>query len=123
MPKLRPYDLIHIEESPQEKALRLSYNWAMTDEGWLRMDKKKNQEPSTPKEIAPRNLFGQCFDEHDNAWMRCFEFEMDYSIRGRDTSYHKVRSAAGDVEVDLDEVGTTTFSSELSLFVVVADLG
>ncbi len=108
VPKLRPYDLIHWGESPEQKALRLSYNWRMTDHGWLRMDKKKIQAPSTPKEIAAGDCFGQCFNEDGNCWMQCFEFDSDGSIHSRDTSFHTVRSAAGNVEVDLDKVCITT---------------
>ncbi|ERF69834.1 hypothetical protein EPUS_08035 [Endocarpon pusillum Z07020] len=103
VPKLIPYYLISVEESPQQKALRLSYNWRMTEHGWLRMDKKKNQEPSAPKEIAPQDFFGQCFDEDENCWMQCFEFDKDGNIDSDDTYFHKVRSAAGNIEVDLDK--------------------
>jgi hypothetical protein len=33
IPKLYTYDFIHIEETAQEKELRLSYNWRITPGG------------------------------------------------------------------------------------------
>lgn len=123
VPKLRPYDLIHRDMSPQQAALIRSYNWCMTDHGWLRMDKKKAEPPSPPKEIAARDFLGQCFDEDENCWEQCFEFDKDGSIDSRDTSFHKVQSAAGNVEVDLDKVCITAlFSLDHFFFPIIADV-
>lgn len=108
MPTLEPYHFIYIEDSAQVKAWRESYNWRMTPEGWLRRDKKEIQQPSTPpKNTAPLDFLGQCFDEDEGLWTHCFEFEKDGSIESRDTSFHKVRGTAGDAEIDLDEVCLT----------------
>ncbi|KAF7508228.1 hypothetical protein GJ744_009525 [Endocarpon pusillum] len=65
------------------------------------MDKKP---PSTPsKNPLSLEFAGQCFDEDENIWTSCFEFNKDGSIESEDTSFHKVRSAAGNVELDLNE--------------------
>jgi hypothetical protein len=69
------------------------------------MDKKKTQQSSNPsKNDALLDFLGQCFDKSENVWTHCFEFQMDGSIDSFDTSFHKLRSTAGDVAVDLDEV-------------------
>ncbi len=119
VPKLRSYHFIHKDESPQEKALRLSYNWRMTEHGWLRMDKKA---PSTPEEIAARDFLGQCFDEDGNCWTQCFKFKEDGSIRSRDTSFHTVRNAADNVQVDLDKVCIMTLFYLDHFFPLIADV-
>lgn len=62
------------------------------------MDKKP------PGNLPPLEFAGQCFDEDENVWTSCFEIAKDGSIKNAETSFHKVRSAAGNVEIDLDEV-------------------
>lgn len=107
-PKLLSYALIcNMGLSAREIELRRSYNWKMTPEGWLRMDKKR---PSTPKNLPAPEFLGQCFDEDEDVWMRCFEVEKDGSIDSADTSFHRVRNVAGDVDIDLDKVCLTTLT-------------
>ncbi|ERF75273.1 hypothetical protein EPUS_00065 [Endocarpon pusillum Z07020] len=101
VPKLMSFAFVHVEETARQRDLRESYNWKITPGGWLRMDKKP---PSTPpKNLPPLEFAGQCFDEDENVWTSCFEIEKDGSIASNDTSFHKVRSAAGNVELDLDK--------------------
>ncbi len=102
VPKFMSFAFVHEEQTAREEELIESYNWKITPEGWLRMDKKP---PSTPpKDPKPLDFSGQCFDEDEDVWTTCFEFEKDGSIESDDTAFHKVRSAAGDVKIDLDEV-------------------
>jgi hypothetical protein len=110
VPKLIPYHFLYIKETPRQKELRLSYNWIMTEEGWLRMDKKEIRPPSTPKKstTSPLEFLGQCFDERDNVWTSSFDFEIDGSIQSpNDTSFHKVRNTVGNSEIALNEVCLT----------------
>ncbi len=104
VPKFMPYDFIYVMESDRQQVLRRSYNWRATADGMERMEKK---EPSTPQNrpCPTLDFQGQCFDENDNAWTHCIDFNKDGSIDdGLDTSFHKVRSVAGDKEMDLDQV-------------------
>lgn len=102
VPKLISHAFISVPETAREAELRESYNWKFTPEGLVRMDKKP---PSTPsKDLPPLDFWGQCFDEDENVWTSCFKFKKDGSIEGVDTSFHGVRSVAGNVEIDLDEV-------------------
>ncbi len=102
VPKFRSWEFVHIPETARQKELRESYNWKITSEGWVRMDKKP---PSTPpKNLPPLDFSGQCFDEVENVWTSCFQLEGDGRIESDDTFFHKVRSVAGNAEIDLDEV-------------------
>ena len=117
VPKFMPFDFIHVHETARQIKLRESYNWEVTPEGFKRMDKKP---PSTPrKNLSSLEFKGQCYDEDENVWTSCFEFETDGSIRSDDTFFHKVRSAAGNVEIDLDEV---YFPALLVCFPLKADV-
>ena len=98
VPKVRSFSFIHVHETARQKQLKESYNWKITPEGWLRMDKK------TPYTPPPLQFSGQCYDEGDNVWTTCFKFKKDGSIQGGNTSVEKLRSIAGNVEIDLDEV-------------------
>ena len=102
VPKLMSLDFVYESETARERELRNSYNWEITPEGWLRMDKKALSTP--PKNLPPLEFAGQCFDEDENVWTSCFEIEDNGSIKNEDTSFHKVRNAADNVELDLDEV-------------------
>ncbi len=107
VPKFRSFAFVHVQQTARQKELEESYNWEITPEGWLRKDKKP---PSTPpKNLPPLDFSGQCFDEDENVWTTCFEFEKDGSIESDDTSFHKVRSVAGNAEIDLDEVCFSVF--------------
>ncbi len=108
-PRLMSYALTYRQETAREKELRTSYNWKMTDEGWLRMDKKQPSTPRKPKDLTALEFLGQCYDEDEHFWMKCFVFREDGSIRHPDKSFHKVQSTAGDVDIDLDKVRRTTF--------------
>ncbi|KAF7509994.1 hypothetical protein GJ744_007308 [Endocarpon pusillum] len=101
VPKLRSFAFVYESQTARQRELIQSYNWKITPDGWLRMDKKP---PSTPsKNPLSLEFAGQCFDEDENIWTSCFEFNKDGSIESEDISFHKVRSAAGNVELDLDE--------------------
>lgn len=95
VPILEPFDFVHVEETDEQRIARDTLNMSKTN-------------PSTPQKQDCSDLAfqGQCFDEDDNVWTHCYEFEVDASIQrgGPDTSFHRVRNTVNDNEIDLGQV-------------------